>query len=565
MAAALREWKTTVHLWCLWHLNKNVVQHCSSSFSDTKTREKMLRLFRNAAHAATPEAFSTYRADLERTVRGKKCDQYIRDLLDGARKMLISCWCCEWRKRSGPSPAGRQRSRWACLPRSAPRACSGWRKSSGYTRSCLCALCETASNMCTRQWTLSTAVVKAELAFQTKHLEGFLAPIREELESVGASQYCQLEAKDELGGSQSYDVEVICVGAADDKGHPVPLEGGVLRQQLEAAHFDFNLYEEAPPDTDMEIDCKLGPEAESTEDNTVWARTSLEAPLDLVSRVPVHLAAAVRYKLTPSRPGHVVVVGPGGFYLCSCLKFLRHGLPCRHYFAVLVRFIGGKYGGVLLNHEFDGNSVHTRWRQSPDGSDAPWTASRVLEGAGHGDGWDGCDHGQDDNFWGPTYDDDGGEGGVHPAERAAKAVADRSGSDHRRVFATLMAKNKENVTEIMRTVPHAKALEIQAELDKWVRFELAEATGENKSGNPAQVKAKGRPKKSKSEGSKQDRHDDNGAPADSGSVQPVGNPEGRRDKSRREKMIKDVSGAGSGAKTRRPTKEKTSLRTSRSP
>ncbi|CAB1120284.1 unnamed protein product [Ectocarpus sp. CCAP 1310/34] len=103
-----------------------------------------------------------------------------------------------------------------------------------------------------------------------------------------------------------------------------------------------------------------------------------------------------------------------------------------------------------------------------------------------------------------------------------------------------MAKNKESVTEIMRTVPHAKALEIQAELDKWVRFQLAEATGENKSGNSAQVKAKGRPKKSKSEGSKQDRHDDNGAPADSGSVQPVGNPEGRRDKSRREKRIKEV-------------------------
>ncbi|CAB1112172.1 unnamed protein product [Ectocarpus sp. CCAP 1310/34] len=53
-----------------------------------------------------------------------------------------------------------------------------------------------------------------------------------------------------------------------------------------------------------------------------------------------------------------------------------------HYFAVLVRFIGGKYRGGLLNHEFDGNSVHTRWRQSPDGSDAPWTVSRVLEGAG---------------------------------------------------------------------------------------------------------------------------------------------------------------------------------------
>ncbi|CAB1120285.1 unnamed protein product [Ectocarpus sp. CCAP 1310/34] len=128
MASALREWKTTVHLRCLWHLNKSVVKHCSSSFSDTKTREKMLRLFRNAAHAATPEIFAKYRADLERTVGGKKCDQYIRDLLE--------------------------------------RNC------------CTCSVAE--------------------------------------------------EAKDELGGSQSYDAEVICVGAADDQGHPVPLECGIL-------------------------------------------------------------------------------------------------------------------------------------------------------------------------------------------------------------------------------------------------------------------------------------------------------------------------------------------------
>ncbi|CAB1105077.1 unnamed protein product [Ectocarpus sp. CCAP 1310/34] len=464
----------------------------------------MLRLFRNAEYAATPKAFATYRADLERTVKGKKCDEYMRDLLEEKTKWAFSC-------RPTALTLG-------MVATQRTEGMFGVAKKSGIHKNLsLCALWDRLQHvyqtMDIEHGRVASPAVKLELAFPTKHLE---------------------EAKDELGGSQSCDVEVVCVRAADAEGHPVPLEGGVLRQQLEAAHFDFNVCEEAPPDTDLEIDCKLGPEAESTGDNTVWARASLEALLDLVSRVLVHLAAAVRYKLTPSRPSHVVVFGPGGFYLCSCLKLLRHGLPCRLYFSVLARFIGGKYGGVLLNHEFDGNSVHTRWRQSPDGSDAPWTASRVLEGAGHGDGWDGCDHGQDDNFWGPTDDDDGGEGGVHPAESAAKAAAERSASDHRHVFATLMAKNKENVTETRRTAPHAKALEIQAELDKWVRFQLADATGENKSGNPAQVKAKGRPNKSKSEGSKQDRHDDNGAPADSGSVQPVGNPEGRTDKSRRE-------------------------------
>ena len=33
--------------------------------------------------------------------------------------------------------------------------------------------------------------MEAELPFQAKHLEGFLAPIQKELERAGASQYCQ--------------------------------------------------------------------------------------------------------------------------------------------------------------------------------------------------------------------------------------------------------------------------------------------------------------------------------------------------------------------------------------
>jgi len=38
---------------------------------------------------------------------------------------------------------------------------------------------------------VGTPGVEAELPFQAKHLEGFLAPIRKELERVGASQCCQ--------------------------------------------------------------------------------------------------------------------------------------------------------------------------------------------------------------------------------------------------------------------------------------------------------------------------------------------------------------------------------------
>lgn len=54
MTSALEEWKTTLHLFCLWHVFKNLLKNCSSSFPDKEARAKMLRLFRIAAYAATP-------------------------------------------------------------------------------------------------------------------------------------------------------------------------------------------------------------------------------------------------------------------------------------------------------------------------------------------------------------------------------------------------------------------------------------------------------------------------------------------------------------------------------
>jgi len=55
MTAALRGWKTTLHLYCLWHIFKNILKNCASSFPDGDERSRMLGLFRSAAYAATME------------------------------------------------------------------------------------------------------------------------------------------------------------------------------------------------------------------------------------------------------------------------------------------------------------------------------------------------------------------------------------------------------------------------------------------------------------------------------------------------------------------------------
>ena len=77
---------------------------------------------------------------------------------------------------------------------------------------------------------------------------------------------------------------------------------------------------------------------------------------------------------------HLVVFGPGNFPLCSRLQLSRRGLPCRHYFAVLlVNLIGRTYGETEAAFEhtvssFNGTSVHAQ----PFGGE---TTSQTCHGA----------------------------------------------------------------------------------------------------------------------------------------------------------------------------------------
>ena len=333
-------------------------------------------------------------------------------------------------------------------------------------------------------------------------------------------------------------MEIVAAGAAGDDGRPLPLGDNRLRQVVQGAQQNRNAFQEAPPDTDLEQDGKHGSYAQTTEDTTPWARTSSSTFLELLRNVPVpiHLAVLVRYKLTSTRQSHIVVFGPNNFHLCSCLKLLRLGLLCRHYFAALLRFIAGEYRGASLGHDFHGSSVHNRRRKSQDSDDEPWSVSTVLQQAGLGDDWDGRDEGLDDNYGGPTFDDDYGGEGVHPAEREGRPT-ERKACDQRRVFATMMAKSKENVGEILKAVPFDKALEIQTEVDKYVRLLLANPDGDAKARNPAQVKKPGRPK---------------GQAA--GSQTTVSKPLARKDNTKKTKRMK--GGEEGGGKSKKIKQEK---------
>ena len=316
-------------------------------------------------------------------------------------------------------------------------------------------------------------------------------------------------------------------GREDDNGDPLPLHEHDLAK-IRSLRLKLNILQVAPPDTDLEGDQLAG---EAAVDNTMWARTSLSAFLDLIADVPIELVVAVRYKWTANRPGHLVVFGPDNFHLCSCLQLLRRGLPCRHYFAVLVNLIGrtGESDEMSFTHTFNGACVHNRWRRREDGKDSPWSISSVLSSSGHGVGWDGHDEGSDENYWGPTCDE--AVDGIHPAE-PGRAAQDRSASDKRRVYAHLMAKSKELVGDIMRSVPLHQALSVQDKVGDFLRYLLNSSAGGTGVQNPGEAPKKGRPKKDARRQPLQHRL---------GAKEEPGNPEGQQGKSRQTKRIRDFN------------------------
>ena len=90
----------------------------------------------------------------------------------------------------------------------------------------------------------------------------------------------------------------------------------------------------------------------------------------LVENVPIVAVVKVVSEYKESKTSHIVVVGPNGFQLCSCLQALRCELPSRHTVAAFVTKL--KRAG-----EFQGEFIHPRWRSSLQ----PWS----IEGAGLSD------------------------------------------------------------------------------------------------------------------------------------------------------------------------------------
>jgi len=148
------------------------------------------------------------------------------------------------------------------------------------------------------------------------------------------------EILEELRASTLHDTDVLAEGnGAND----------YLRWLAEHSSDHHDVCREVPEEGFDEDYDPLGPK---------FGATSLPAFHQLVEHVQLTAVVKVVFRYQ-DESAHIVVVGPDGFQLCTCLQVLRCGLPCRHVLVAL-------FTRLQRALEFNGDCIHPRWRSSGD-------------------------------------------------------------------------------------------------------------------------------------------------------------------------------------------------------
>ncbi|CAM9288476.1 unnamed protein product, partial [Laminaria digitata] len=337
MTSAVAEFlPNTVHLHCLWHLMKNARKNCQSALSTKANR--FFRLLKTAAFATSEKVsdLSEFhkRYDL---VKGSGCENYVKGYLKESRKYWSRCYH-PTTLTLNMTASQRVEGIFGVLKKGRfvhRRATLVWVKQELERR--------------IKEFAVASRLLSSKrTSLGQKHIEDRVLksaePIMRKLESVGGSTYARNELTAEMLASAAYDTYVLAEGQACHEY--------LMRLATQAGdHLDV---------------CAQVPEEafrkNSAPDISMWGTTSLGSFVDVVSNVNIDCVVHAVYKYADRPVGHIIVVGPDGFQLCTCLKLMRCGLHCCHTLAALVTRLGRA-------EEFLGESIHPRWRTSVD----PWS------------------------------------------------------------------------------------------------------------------------------------------------------------------------------------------------
>ncbi|CBN75974.1 expressed unknown protein [Ectocarpus siliculosus] len=95
------------------------------------------------------------------------------------------------------------------------------------------------------------------------------------------------------------------------------------------------------------------------------SRTSVPHFAELLRDQNVHTVVRITPMSTASECGHLVALGPDGFFLCTCLRQLVYGLLCPHAIKAL---------WYQRASQFNGATISPRWRDS----ETPWTMAALA-------------------------------------------------------------------------------------------------------------------------------------------------------------------------------------------
>ncbi|CAN0513964.1 unnamed protein product, partial [Ectocarpus sp. 8 AP-2014] len=159
-----------------------------------------------------------------------------------------------------------------------------------------------------------------------------------ECEKAGASSYARSEFMSEMLTFLYYCPEVLVEG------------NGSMRFLEDLAAHPSN------SDGNRDVCCGVPREAFDGKDNpdTKFGAICLQSFFRLVANVKINAVVKVSYKYRSPTVSHLVVLGPDGFQMCTCLQVMRRGWQCRHVLAALLR--------SNRVSEFTGASIHPRWR-----------------------------------------------------------------------------------------------------------------------------------------------------------------------------------------------------------
>ncbi|CAN0381400.1 unnamed protein product [Pylaiella littoralis] len=308
--------------------------------------------------ATSTKAFDEVWKDVENLVKGTDCEEYILGFLYERRKHWARCFHPTVMTLDMTS-SQRVEGTFSVLKKDRIL-----RRNSTFRQ--LRAKCDRVAQdlllASTMQATKHTSLGKG---FVESDVKKSMEKVTTEYAKVGASKRTRPEIWAEMMASSAYDSSIVSEGQASMQS----LQNLVTRSASE-----LNDATNGSGDVCCQVPEKVFQEDEAP-DTTMFGTTSLHSFCRLVERVEIDCIVKVLYKHKADRKvGHLVVVGPGGFQLCTCLQLLRRGLQCRHVVAALV---------TQLKHadEFQGQSIHPRWRSSV----APWSIEKVPLGTFDGD------------------------------------------------------------------------------------------------------------------------------------------------------------------------------------